>query len=187
LARFRTQVTTTPISPYRSAMPIVEIVVAATRTQLYSLQRLLTMSRYVCHFSVNFSAQNIRSVLHELLESCQLELVYEVEDYLKAREIPGRVSFSRLVTAEILIDISTATPAAVKLSFVVKNEELPLNSNNHCRQVFDSLRLAISQDRHWQPISNLRSHEPFATSSILMPDASSAASMTVNARSAILN
>jgi len=92
-----------------------------------------------------------------LVEGCGLETVYDIEDYLMAREIPGRVSFAKLVTAEVLIDVTTATQSAVKLSFVVKNEELPLNYHNHCRQVFDLLRLTITQNYDWQPISNLRS------------------------------
>jgi hypothetical protein len=116
------------------------------------------MSRYVCHFLVNLSSGQVRSPLKKLLEACGLEPIHEVEDYLMAREIPGRVSFARLVTAEVLIDVTTATQETVKLSFVVKNEELPLNSNNHCRQVFDTLRLAIAHHYHWQPISSLQSN-----------------------------
>jgi hypothetical protein len=130
------------------------------------------MSRYVCHFLVNFSDRHIRSELIELLEACQLELIYEVEDYLKAREIPGRVSFSRLVTVEVLIDVTTATQAAVKLNFVVKNEELPLSSNNHCRQMFDSLRLAIDHHHNWQPIDSLQSNGLSSAKAIATPSAS---------------
>jgi hypothetical protein len=128
-----------------------------------------TMSRYVCHFLVNLSPQNVRSSLKKLLEACRLELAYEVEDYLMAREIPGRVSFSRLVTTEVLIDITNATQEAVKLSFVVKNEELPLNHNNHCRQVFDALRLAIAHHHDWQPISSLQSSLPAAPAIAITP------------------
>lgn len=116
------------------------------------------MSRYVCHFLVNLSPQNLRSSLRKLLEACRLEIAYEVEEYLMAREIPGRVSFAKLVTTEVLIDVTNATQEAVQLSFVVKNEELPLNSNNHCRQMFDALRLAIAHQYDWQPISSLQSN-----------------------------
>ena len=104
------------------------------------------MSRYVCDFLVNLSAQHVREPLRKLLAACGLEPIYDLDDYLMAREIPGRVSFTRLVTAEVLIDVTNATPAAVKLSFVLKNEELPLKSNNHCRQIFDLLRSTIAHD-----------------------------------------
>jgi hypothetical protein len=86
-----------------------------------------------------------------------METIYEVEDYLMAREIPGRVAFAKLVRVEVLIDVSIANPDAVKLSFVVKNEELPLNANNHCRQAFDLLRMAIARYYNWQPINTLQS------------------------------
>ncbi len=85
-----------------------------------------------------------------------METIYEIEDYMMAREIPGRVSFAKLVTVEVLIDITNATEEAVTLSFVVKNEELPLNSNNHCRQIFDLLRLGIEQHQDWHPITSVQ-------------------------------
>jgi hypothetical protein len=115
------------------------------------------MSRYVCHFLVHLSSQNVRPPLRKLLEACGMESVYEVQDYLMAREIPGRVAFARLVRVEVLIDVTNATQNTVRLSFVVKNEELPLQSNNHCRQVFDLLRYAIAHNYDWQPISSIQS------------------------------
>jgi hypothetical protein len=114
------------------------------------------MSRYVCHFLVNLSPQSVRAPLKKLLENCQLETIYDLEDYIMAREIPGRVSFTKLVTAEVLINTTNATQNAVTLSFVVKNEELPLSTNNHCRQMFDLLRVALEQHADWQPINSLQ-------------------------------
>jgi hypothetical protein len=114
------------------------------------------MSRYVCHFLVNLSSQNVRLPLRRLLEACRLEPIYEVEDYLMAREVPGQVAFARLVTAEVLIDVTNATQDSVKITFLVKNEELPLNPNNHCRQMFDLLRYAIAHNYDWQTISSLQ-------------------------------
>jgi hypothetical protein len=119
------------------------------------------MSRYVCDFLVNLSPQHVRTPLHTLLAACGLEPIYDLDDYLMAREIPGRVSFTRLVTVEVLIDVTNATDAAVKLSFVLKNEELPLKSNNHCRQIFDLLRSTIAHDERWQPLNSLQSNLPF--------------------------
>jgi hypothetical protein len=115
------------------------------------------MSRYVCHFLVNLSPESVRFPLKKLLEACGIEVIHETDDYLMAREIPGQVTFTRLVTVEVLIDVTNATQSAVKLSFVVKNEELPLNPNNHCRQVFDLLRVAIAHNYDWEPIVSLQS------------------------------
>ncbi len=115
------------------------------------------MSRYICQFLVHLSPDRLRLSLRKLLAVSRLETVHEGADYVMARELPGLVSFARLVTVEISIDVTTATPEAVKLSFLVRNEELPLQSDNHCRQVFDALRLAIAHYPDWQPFSIPRS------------------------------
>lgn len=81
-----------------------------------------------------------------------MEPMYDTDDYVMAREIPGRVSFTKLVTAEVSIDPATDTSDLVKLNFLVKNDELPLNANNHCRQIFDLLRVAISHNYDWQSL-----------------------------------
>jgi hypothetical protein len=115
------------------------------------------MSRYVCHFLVNLSPDRLRLSLRKVLATGRLEAVYEGADYVMAREIPGQVAFAKLVTVEVSIDVTTATSEAVKLSFLVRNEELPLQLDNHCRQVFDALRLAIAHRPDWHPIASSRS------------------------------
>jgi hypothetical protein len=126
-------------------------------TKLYACQPYLTMSRYICQFLVQLAPDRLQLSLQKLLAVGRLEVVHQGADYVMAREIPGLVSFARLVTVEISIDVTTATPEAVKLSFLVRNEELPLQSDNHCRQVFDALRLAIAHYPDWQPITSSRS------------------------------
>ena len=84
-----------------------------------------------------------------------MDTMYETDDYVMAREIPGQVIFTKLVTSEVSIDVSSTNPDLVKLSFLVKNEELPLNPNNHCRQIFDLLRVAIAHNYDWEAIDNL--------------------------------
>jgi hypothetical protein len=114
------------------------------------------MSRYVCHFLVNLSPQTVRFPLQKLFEACGMETTYETDDYVMAREIPGQVVFTKLVTAEVSIDITSYAPEAVRLTFLVKNEELPLNINNHCRQTFDLLRMAIAHNYDWEAIDSLK-------------------------------
>jgi hypothetical protein len=113
------------------------------------------MSRYVCHFLVNLSPQHVRLPLKMLFEACGMDMMYETDDYVMAREIPGQVIFTKLVTSEVSIDVSNTNPDLVKLSFLVKNEELPLNPNNHCRQIFDLLRVAIAHNYDWESVDNL--------------------------------
>ncbi len=80
-----------------------------------------------------------------------MEIIYEIEDYIMGREIPGNVAFAKLATTEILIDTTVATETSVGIQVVVKNEELPLKVNNHCQQIFNSLLGKIA-DRYpdWQ-------------------------------------
>ena len=67
---------------------------------------------------------------------------------MMAKERPGMVSYSQLATVEVLIgstdeaELVSQDPAAT-VNLVVKNEELPLNTNNHCHRVFQLVNQAI--------------------------------------------
>jgi hypothetical protein len=109
------------------------------------------MARYTCRFSIEPALEEMRLALREIMKSCHLETIYEIEDYVMWREIPGKVSFARLVTVEVLIDITFATAKSVGIKLVVKNEELPLKVSNHCHQVFTAIQQEVAK-RHpdWQ-------------------------------------
>ena len=121
------------------------------------------MSRYVCHFLANLSPQAVRFPLKMLFEACGMDTMYETDDYVMARETPGGVAFTKLVTCEVSIDFVDPTVETVKLSFLVKNEELPLNPNNRCRQVFELLRVAVAHNYDWEPVDDVR---PVATTEL---------------------
>ena len=95
---------------------------------------------------------NLQQLLIEILESCNLDIIYDTGDYMMAREVPGNVSFSKLVTVEVLIDKTSATDREIRMNFVIKNEELPLQVDNHCHQMFDLVSRAVAESRHWQLI-----------------------------------
>jgi hypothetical protein len=113
------------------------------------------MARYTCSFIVSVPVEHLQPLLVDLLQDCELDVQYYNADYIMAREIPGTVSFSRLVKVEVLIDKSTATETETRLSIVVKNEELPLQLDNHCRQTFEFVKQAIERSRHWHLIESL--------------------------------
>jgi hypothetical protein len=113
------------------------------------------MARYTCSFVVSVPIDHLQGLLIELLQVCELDVQYYTADYVMAREIPGNLAFSKLVTVEVLIDKSTATEAETRLSIVVKNEELPLQLDNHCRQMFEFIKQAIEQSRHWNLIESI--------------------------------
>ncbi|NEP76377.1 MAG: hypothetical protein F6K29_33495 [Okeania sp. SIO2G5] len=111
------------------------------------------MARYTSLYrSGIFPVAQLRQCLSELLESCNFAVIYEDSDYLVARERPGGVAFSKLVTVEVLFgdrgDMETSSGEdALKMNVVVKNEELPLTVNNHCRQQFNLVTQVVSS-RH---------------------------------------
>jgi hypothetical protein len=109
------------------------------------------MARYTCRFSIPDDHVKVRKPLCDLMKACNMEIIYEIEDYIMGRENPGGVSFTKLVTTEILIDITIATANSVGIKLVVKNEELPLKVKNHCQQVFQEIQTEVAK-RHpdWQ-------------------------------------
>ncbi|MBW4546464.1 MAG: hypothetical protein KME25_18755 [Symplocastrum torsivum CPER-KK1] len=113
------------------------------------------MARYTCSFTVAVSLDHLQQSLIEVLQSCNFDIIYDTGDYLMAREIPGRIAFAKLVTVEVLIDKSTATSQEVRMNFVIKNEELPLQVDNHCRQMFELVQEAVAANRHWQLVESV--------------------------------
>lgn len=113
------------------------------------------MARYTCSFIVAVSLDRLQPSLVEVLQSCNFDIIYETGDYIMGREIPGDVAFAKLVTVEVLIDKSTATAQQVRMNFVIKNEELPLQVDNHCHQIFNLVQEAVAQNRHWQLLESV--------------------------------
>lgn len=112
------------------------------------------MARYLCSYIVQVSLDQLHPQIAEILKACNFDVLYEITDYMMGRETTGKVPFSKLVTVEVLIDATTATEQQVQVNFVVKNEELPLQKNNHCQQMFDLVQQAIAQMPQWHLLEN---------------------------------
>lgn len=110
------------------------------------------MARYTGLFKVSVTAADLQQRLCSVLESCNFNIVYQTGDYLMARERPGRVAYHQLVTVEVLVDGTTATDEEVQMHMVIRNEELPLQIENHCRQVYEQVSQAIMSTHYWQLI-----------------------------------
>lgn len=108
------------------------------------------MARYTGLFVVAAPFEHLRQLLAEVLISCNFDIIYDRKKCLMAREIPGQVSFSKLVTIEVSIDSPDSSYTDIRMNFVVKNEELPLRANNHCSQMFDTLKQAIADYQYWE-------------------------------------
>lgn len=112
------------------------------------------MARYTSLFTVAVSFERLRQMLTDILRSCRMDVIYSTEDYVMAREVPGRVSFPKLVTVEVLIDRFATPETEIRMSFVVKNEELPLQSDNHCRDMFNLVNRAVVENHQWHLINS---------------------------------
>ncbi|GFE69926.1 hypothetical protein [Chroococcus sp. FPU101] len=112
------------------------------------------MARYLCSYLAKAPLEELKPALSEVLKFCNFDIIYHTIDYIMARETPGRILFSKLVTVEVLIDSTTATNQGIQVNLVVKNDELPLQSNNHCRQLFERLQDTLSQDHQWKLVAN---------------------------------
>jgi ABC-type ATPase involved in cell division len=112
------------------------------------------MARYTCSYIVKTSVDKIYELLKTVIQDCNCEVIYTSNEYVMGRESPGKVPFSKLVTIEVLIDSTNALADKTKIDLVVKNEELPLQVENHCRQVFNLLQKNVAQDQQWQLIEN---------------------------------
>lgn len=114
------------------------------------------MARYTCSFTLAATNNtNLRQAIAEVLQECNLELVYERAEYIMARESLGRTSLAKLVAIEVLIDTIYSTQTEMRLTLVAKNEELPLQIDNHCYQIFERINRAIANNQKWHLVESL--------------------------------
>jgi hypothetical protein len=115
------------------------------------------MARYTSLLTIAVSPEKLQKLLTDVLQSCNLDVIYYTQDYMMAKEIPGQVAFAKLVIAEVLIDKFRSTDSEMRMSFVVKNEELPIHTDNHCRRMFNLVNQAIAGSGQWHLIESIES------------------------------
>ncbi len=112
------------------------------------------MARYTGLFVVAVPIERLRQLAIDVLESCGCNIIYDTGEYMMARETPGQVPFGKLVTVEVLINRSNNNDREIRMNIVMKNEELPIYTDNHCRQIFDRVQQSITQNRQWQLVES---------------------------------
>lgn len=113
------------------------------------------MARYTHNLTVALPKAKVQDELATALRACDLEVLHQDNDYLVAREVPGRSGLAQLVTVEVLINDVPVEPEITRLNVVLKNEELPLNRNNHCSQIYQQVRQALTESRNWELIGSV--------------------------------
>lgn len=103
------------------------------------------MARYTTLFRAMSSLPHVRQRVADTLSSCDLNLIYENDEYLVAKEKPGGVKHDLLATVEVLINPPTVSEPATRVDLIVQNEELPLRKDNHCYQIFETVHQAIAK------------------------------------------
>ncbi|MGF1534911.1 MAG: hypothetical protein ACFB4J_00310 [Elainellaceae cyanobacterium] len=106
------------------------------------------------------SLNNLRRLLTDVLQACNFNVIYEKGDYLVAKEAPGGVNFAKLVTVEVVIGnyphrVETEVERNLEMSFVIKNEELPLHMDNHCRRKFNLVNQAIAENQYLELVDEM--------------------------------
>jgi hypothetical protein len=115
------------------------------------------MARYTSIFKLAIPIAQLHDAIDRVLKSCNFNVLHNTADYVMAKEIPGGVPFAKLVIVELLIDRSTATDEAVSFKCVVKNEELPLQVNNHCHTISDQVTKAFCETELWKVLETVES------------------------------
>lgn len=103
------------------------------------------MARYTNFFMTGASSEEISRALVSALEACKLTLIYQDPVCIVAKEQPGKVPFAQIATIELLISPPTVESGGSKIDLVVKNEELPLRAQNHCKEIFTQVNQAITE------------------------------------------
>jgi hypothetical protein len=98
------------------------------------------MARYTTLLSLPTHSPDLCDRIVCTLEGCGLVMVYSTSDYIMAKEKPEQVSLAELATVEVLVT------SAQQLQLVVKNEQLPLQVNNHCKVTFETVSGALLEE-----------------------------------------
>jgi len=96
------------------------------------------MARYTTLLALPTQHPDLCDRIARTLEGCGLVMVYSTSDYIMAKENPEQVSLKELATVEVLLVTS-----AQQLQLVVKNEQLPLQADNHCKVTFETVSSAL--------------------------------------------
>jgi hypothetical protein len=111
------------------------------------------MARYSCSYFVPISLNQIGFLYDDLLSLGQFEVIKRRSDVLLLSEVPNDALFPQLVKVELFIHPPTSSELQIDL--LVKNHELPLRTNNRCRQFFESVHQIITKNYQGHSLSRI--------------------------------
>ena len=116
------------------------------------------MTRYAGFITVAIEDfDNLQPVVLGILEECNLEVIHNAGNSILARERAGELPFSKLAIAEVTFNLASITQTTIRIDLIVKNDTLPTQKENHCRQVFDLFIYWAMETRYWKVIESMTS------------------------------
>lgn len=103
------------------------------------------MARYTCSYKFPVSTQQIYSIMTEIFDSCQLQIEFQSNDYIMAKEIKNKIYYSHLVKVDVMINLFNINQNSTTINLIVQNEELALNKDNHAREKLEEIQQTIAQ------------------------------------------
>ncbi|MGB3533857.1 MAG: hypothetical protein WBA13_10115 [Microcoleaceae cyanobacterium] len=113
------------------------------------------MARYTSFFAIALPLEELRQLLLDLLESCNLELMYQTPSSIFAREFIGAAPTSQLVKIELVFETATSTATETRMRLEATNGELPLKADNRCRELFNALTEVIIENNQWDTLESI--------------------------------
>ncbi len=100
---------------------------------------------------------NLQPVVLGILEELNLEVIHNTGNSILARERASEIPFSELAIAEVTFNLASITQTTIRIDLIVKNNTLPTQKDNHCRQVFDFFIYWAMENSYWQVIESMTS------------------------------
>jgi len=111
------------------------------------------MARYSCSYFVGISPHQTGLLYDDILSLGEFEIIKRRTDVLLLSEVPNDALFPQLVKVELFIHPPTSSELQIDL--LVKNHELPLRTNNRCRQFFQSIHQIITNNYQGQSLTRI--------------------------------
>ena len=113
------------------------------------------MARYVGFVIVAIDDfEKLQPIVLGILEECNCEIIFNTGNYIMARELPGQVSFSKLAIAEVTFNLASINKNTIRIDIIFKNEAVPAQKENHCRQLFDLFFYWAIKSKYWKVIES---------------------------------
>lgn len=101
------------------------------------------MARYNYDCWIPTSGEQLPAIISRSLSECELDVIYQGNDYVKARDFPGKVPLSSFVTVDVLIESSQQKEDKTLITLIARNNEISGTRDNRCWLKFQQIKQAL--------------------------------------------